>query len=150
MVLSSEKHYAYAFTWYNYKDELKMFMDPLLFAICVGYEKCPTNGRPHLQGYFVLDNPLTELQLYRKMKKYKMHIEVARKSPCINFAYCSKQKTNVFKRGPSCAELDILLSDSKSYTNKPTMGLLLYERKNLFFSSPEEERIASFPHDPFS
>lgn len=101
-----EKYNAFAFTLFpqdNQSDASRdagtVFSDlrrSCLFIV-IGLEECPTTKRFHYQGYCWLKEPLS----LRKMCMLipKAHVEVAKESPKINEAYCTKMGTNYFSEG---------------------------------------------------
>lgn len=84
----------WCFTLNNYvENEITLFRkflscDFVRYAI-FGYEKAPTTGTPHLQGYFSLNKVMTKTGLIRVLG-HRLHLEKAIKCEVTNYEYCSK------------------------------------------------------------
>lgn len=84
----------WCFTLHDWSDaEMQRIVtaDSLVRYVFVGEEKCPSSGRPHLQGYV----QLAEKCSFTKIKKHwgvdRLHLEVCRGSAAENLNYCGKE-----------------------------------------------------------
>lgn len=66
---------------------------PALKYAIAQLERCPETQRYHVQGFFVLKNPLSFESARKKLSPD--HVEIAVRSPLENIVYCSKEETKV-------------------------------------------------------
>lgn len=83
----------YCFTVFNYNKEtetklIDLYPDTIDY-LCYGYEKCPTTGREHLQGYLHLKKKLRWSQVIRFFNVHPALYQ-CKGSPQSNFVYCTK------------------------------------------------------------
>lgn len=79
----------FVFTWNNYDDEsiaTLAALDPKYMYY--GKEVAPSTGTPHLQGYIVFKNQMTDTSIRKKLKG--CHVEIMKGSFEQNDLYCSK------------------------------------------------------------
>ena len=87
----------FVFTWNNYDDSSEKTLSELKYKyIFYGKEIAPTTGTPHLQGYIVFPNQMTETSIRKKL--VGAHIEVMKGTLEQNNSYCSKSG-NVIELG---------------------------------------------------
>lgn len=93
----ASRYRAYCFTWNNYVDESRSHLESLVESglaryVCYQPERAPTTGTPHLQGYVVWSNAISE-QGARTRLGVGVHVSVARGSFEQNKEYCSKEES---------------------------------------------------------
>lgn len=89
-----KKSRGYTFTAFGYEGDLDR--DIICFLNdhgeqykCFGFEKCPTTGRLHMQGYMYFKNPIIGRNVLGIFES-DPHWEQAKGSPQQNITYCSK------------------------------------------------------------
>jgi len=87
------KHWVFTLFVINSREEdenlLRAFMEEHCSYMIYGFESCPSTGRDHFQGYFVLK----EKKRFRQIKDVlppEIHLELAKGSLEDNIKYCSK------------------------------------------------------------
>lgn len=87
------KHWVFTLFVINSREEdeamLRSFMEEHCSYMIYGFETCPSTGRDHFQGYFVLK----EKKRFKQTKELiapSVHIELAKGSLEDNITYCSK------------------------------------------------------------
>jgi len=87
------KHWVFTLFIINDRESdealLRAFMEAHCSYMIYGYESCPTTGRDHFQGYFVLKEKKRAMQT-KALIHDSVHIELAKGSLDQNIAYCSK------------------------------------------------------------
>lgn len=69
----------------------KWFNNPTQFKYAVfGREKCPTSGKPHLQGFVACHKQLYLSQIKKLFPDGQAHFEIAGGNPEQNRRYCIK------------------------------------------------------------
>lgn len=90
---SRSKFRGFTFTLFEYEASWPLIKERIsekaVYWIC-GKEVCPDTGRPHLQGYLYLKNPVTWRHVAESLFRKLGHIESAKGDSAQNFAYCSK------------------------------------------------------------
>lgn len=86
---------GYAFTIFPEGDDfddilLEFLSDHNEVYKCFGFEKCPTTGKLHMQGYFYFKNPIVGRSVLKIFTTCKPHWEQAKGSPQQNIDYCCK------------------------------------------------------------
>ena len=94
--------FNWVFTWNNFPENWQDFFNErksLIEKICVGEEKCPTTGTPHLQGWirlFKKNTARTYLSLPEQIHWETMSRNATEKQ---NTIYCTKARTNILTWG---------------------------------------------------
>lgn len=94
--------FHWVLTWNNYPSNWQDFFTdrkPLIEKICIGEEKCPTTGTPHLQGWlrlFKKNVPRTYLSLPKEIHWEPMARNATEKQ---NTMYCTKARGNTLTWG---------------------------------------------------
>lgn len=89
----------FCWTLNNYTVDDIIYLDTLECRyIQYGYEKAPTTGTPHLQGFTVFENPRT-LKAAIKVFPAGTHVEMCRGTAEQNMKYTKKDGDNVYERG---------------------------------------------------
>ena len=79
----------FVFTWNNYDDQNEKTLSELKYKyIYYGKEIAPTTGTPHLQGYIIFPNQMTDTSVRKKL--IGAHVEVMKGTMEQNNSYCSK------------------------------------------------------------
>lgn len=89
------RYRAYCFTWNNYGEEARTLIESLYSTGSARYiiyqpELAPTTGTPHLQGYVVFANAITESGARQRFGR-GVHVVRANGSCQDNVTYCSKE-----------------------------------------------------------
>ncbi|ARO38325.1 replicase [Cyclovirus sp.] len=97
-----ERHRRYTWTLNNFTEAEETHLKDvatkqLVKYLVFGYEKAPTTGTPHLQGYVELKTALSAMQL-RRLLGPRVYAEASRGSAANNRAYCTKSD-NYFEHG---------------------------------------------------
>lgn len=94
--------FNWVFTWYNFPANWQDYFkerESQIQKLCVGEEKCPTTGTPHLQGWLRLykkNTAKTHLSLPDKIHWEPMSRNATEKQ---NTIYCTKERTNILSWG---------------------------------------------------
>ena len=89
------RYRAYCFTWNNYGEQSRTHIESLYSTGSARYivyqpERAPTTGTPHLQGYVVFANAITENGARQRFGQ-GVHVTAARGSCEENYTYCTKE-----------------------------------------------------------
>lgn len=100
------RYSCFVFTCNNPTPEQEKWLQETVSKTCTfliyGHENAPTTGTPHLQGFFVLNNPATKANQVQKFSKHQMWIGVPtdkEKTPSYWLQYCTKEDAQPFQFG---------------------------------------------------
>lgn len=129
----SRKQTNFCFTLFDYNEWTPPLIDERVRYLCFGEEKCPTTGRPHLQGFICYTKPTLLRDAQAEDFDNRAALKVARGTVDQNIEYCSKDGifTEFGDRPVSqSGTVEQLVDDIKS--NKTTVERVVLEMPNMY------------------